>query len=177
MHLIVSADAAPTELLDMTADDKANCSFDEVFAFDRTVSRLLEMRSVEYISRVTRPQGVDFMDIVLMDQSLMDPNALFREIWNHYSYHCEVVDNKVVDTISRDDVRAAMKDVMLYASIKQPLLFESIIKNFDNNIAISDVGNSINQLLDAKMPTSAPRFTNEDFCQMIGPILTLLKNN
>ena len=174
----MTADATPTELLDMTVDEKANCPFDEVFAFDRTVSRLLEMRSVEYISRVTRPYGVDFIEGLVMDQSIVGPDNLFREIWNHYSYHCEVVDNQMTaDTISRDNVRAAVKDVLLYASIKQPLLFESIIKNFDSNIAISEVGNSINQLLEAKMPTSATRFTNDDFYQMIRPILTLLKNN
>ena len=174
----MTADTAPTELLDMTPDEKASCPFDEVFAFDRTVSRLLEMRSVEYISRVTSLHGVDFIESLVQDQSIVGPDNLFREIWNHYSYHCEVADNKMVDTISRDNVRAAVKDLLLYSSIKQPLLFESIMKNFDSkNITIYDARNSINLLLDAKMPTSALRFTNEGFGQMIRPILTLLKNN
>ena len=35
-------------LLQLSAEEKASCPFDEVFAFDRTVSRLLEMQSEPY---------------------------------------------------------------------------------------------------------------------------------
>ena len=46
----VLAEKSPLELLNVSADEKSQCVHDEVFAFDRTVSRLLEMQSEEYCS-------------------------------------------------------------------------------------------------------------------------------
>jgi len=47
--LVVHAAAEPDKLLTTGGDSAAN--FDEIFAFDRTVSRLVEMGGVEYLGR------------------------------------------------------------------------------------------------------------------------------
>jgi cell division protein ZapE len=50
-NVVVSilAPASPIDLLQVSADDKKNAVYDEVFAYDRTVSRLLEMSSLPYL--------------------------------------------------------------------------------------------------------------------------------
>ena len=50
-NVIVSilAPSSPSDLLQISADDRKNAVYDEVFAFDRTVSRLLEMSSLPYL--------------------------------------------------------------------------------------------------------------------------------
>lgn len=44
------ADAPPLQLLSVTPEERQACPFDEIFAFDRTVSRLLEMQSEQYLA-------------------------------------------------------------------------------------------------------------------------------
>ena len=41
VSLVLLAEAQPTLLLQLSAEEKASCPFDEIFAFDRTVSRYL----------------------------------------------------------------------------------------------------------------------------------------
>jgi predicted ATPase len=55
VRLVVLAAAPPTSLLDLSPEDKAASPFDEVFAFDRTVSRLLEMQSEAYRAARAEP--------------------------------------------------------------------------------------------------------------------------
>jgi hypothetical protein len=55
VRLVVLADALPPALLYLTVEEKAHCAFDEVFAFDRTVSRLLEMSSEAYAVERAHP--------------------------------------------------------------------------------------------------------------------------
>jgi hypothetical protein len=54
VKVVILADETPLKLLQLTAEDKASSSFDEIFAFDRTVSRMLEMQSVSYFEAATR---------------------------------------------------------------------------------------------------------------------------
>lgn len=54
VKVVILADETPLKLLQLTAGDKASSSFDEIFAFDRTVSRMLEMQSVSYFEAATR---------------------------------------------------------------------------------------------------------------------------
>ena len=48
-QLFVLADAMPQELLALTAEERKSAVHDELFAFDRTASRLLEMQSESYV--------------------------------------------------------------------------------------------------------------------------------
>ena len=48
-QLFILADAMPLDLLELSEETRRNTTFDEVFAFDRTVSRLLEMQSESYV--------------------------------------------------------------------------------------------------------------------------------
>jgi len=50
-NVVVSmlAPASPVDLLQISVDEKKNAVYDEVFAYDRTVSRLLEMSSLPYL--------------------------------------------------------------------------------------------------------------------------------
>ena len=48
-QLFVLAEAAPLDLLSITADERKSSIHDELFAFDRTASRLLEMQSESYV--------------------------------------------------------------------------------------------------------------------------------
>lgn len=45
----VLADAEPLDLLELTEDERSRSTKDEIFAFDRTISRLLEMQSSSYV--------------------------------------------------------------------------------------------------------------------------------
>lgn len=47
--LIISADAPVESLFVADATDKSSSAIDEIFAWDRTVSRLMEMQSQEYL--------------------------------------------------------------------------------------------------------------------------------
>jgi cell division protein ZapE len=62
-RVIFLADAGPFELLQVSDAEKQSSTHDEMFAFDRTVSRLLEMQSSEYWSSCSqsRPVGVDYL--------------------------------------------------------------------------------------------------------------------
>ncbi|KAF4668311.1 Lactation elevated protein 1 [Perkinsus chesapeaki] len=59
--LVCSAAAEPGALFSITDEDRANSAFDEVFAWDRTVSRLMEMQSGEYLSEHARKLSADEM--------------------------------------------------------------------------------------------------------------------
>jgi predicted ATPase len=50
-RVVLFADAEPAELLQISAEDKATSQYDEHFAFDRAISRILEMQSDEWIDK------------------------------------------------------------------------------------------------------------------------------
>ena len=55
VKVVILAEETPLKLLQLTAEDKAGGgAFDEIFAFDRTVSRLLEMQSVSYFEAAAK---------------------------------------------------------------------------------------------------------------------------
>jgi predicted ATPase len=80
--LVCTASKDPYTLFSWTeADEKAGV-MDEIFAWDRTVSRLVEMQSIKYLSQVSRNlEAEDFIsqfDLV----SLSDEDLL--ELWRRY---------------------------------------------------------------------------------------------
>jgi len=62
-QLFVLADAMPSKLLELTAEERKSSMHDELFAFDRTASRLLEMQSESYVRacEVKHLSGIDWL--------------------------------------------------------------------------------------------------------------------
>lgn len=65
--IFILAETDVMRLLDVADEEKASCPFDEVFAFDRTVSRLLEMQSGSYLinARKKRPRELEKVRSIL----------------------------------------------------------------------------------------------------------------
>jgi predicted ATPase len=53
-RLICTADREPYTLFEVAEAEKENTTMDEIFAWDRTVSRLIEMQSVKYQTQIAR---------------------------------------------------------------------------------------------------------------------------
>jgi len=80
--LVILADADPISLFTVTEDERATSVADEIFAWDRTVSRLLEMQSVKYLSEQARAiDGEQFLGQFDM-QALTDDDL--EEMWRRY---------------------------------------------------------------------------------------------
>jgi len=62
-QLFVLADAMPLELLAISAEERKSAVHDELFAFDRTASRLLEMQSESYVRacEMKHSSGIDWL--------------------------------------------------------------------------------------------------------------------
>jgi len=93
--LVVLADTPPTQLLILSPEEKAT-PHDEIFAFDRTVSRLLEMQSQSYVTaaKESRPGELQALRQVLVggggvgQVSTVVPSSLkslhINAIWSMY---------------------------------------------------------------------------------------------
>ncbi len=92
----------------------------QVFAFDRTVSRLLEMQSVDYVRCCleTRPFGKEFVANILGNTPHVKHKEI-EELWNHYrigskdeigaSHHNGTVDGK--QYLHADSYLVALSDI------------------------------------------------------------------
>ena len=91
VSLSIMAAEPPLRLLQLSAEEKRVSVHDEVFAFDRTVSRLLEMQSEKYVhaAKAKRPRELDILRSVIKkerDKStgcVVDMSGL-RAIWSYY---------------------------------------------------------------------------------------------
>jgi hypothetical protein len=72
----------PISLFQVSEEDKKNTAFDEVFAWDRTVSRLLEMQSVKYLTDVARSLDAEEFLGQFAVRSLTDEDM--KEMWRRY---------------------------------------------------------------------------------------------
>lgn len=82
IKLVCTADRDPLTLFEFSEDDKRTSTFDEIFAWDRTASRLIEMQSVKYLSEVMRiMDGEQFLGQFSLS-SLADDDML--EMWRRY---------------------------------------------------------------------------------------------
>jgi len=89
VSLSVMAMEPPLQLLQLSDDEKKTSVHDEVFAFARTVSRLLEMQSEDYSHavKVKRPRELDILRSVIRkdnsDCAVVDTEGL-RTIFSYY---------------------------------------------------------------------------------------------
>jgi len=80
--VVCTADIDPINLFECSEDDKKNGTFDEVFAWDRTVSRLIEMQSTKYLSENCRLiDGEQFLGQFNLT-ALSDDDV--HEMWRRY---------------------------------------------------------------------------------------------
>lgn len=80
--VILTADRDPITLFEVSEAERADGTFDEVFAWDRTVSRLTEMQSTKYLSEAARTMGgSDFLNQFNV-RSLSDEDM--KEMWMRY---------------------------------------------------------------------------------------------
>lgn len=99
-RVVILAAAAPIQLLQISEAEKAQSLYDEVFAFDRTISRLLEMQSAEYIksAMLSRKIGSMFLESLGVRLKSLDIHHTrtsgiseaemadkFRRIWEEYN--------------------------------------------------------------------------------------------
>lgn len=101
--LVCTADLEPYTLFSLSEEEKRNSTFDEVFAWDRTVSRLIEMQSVKYLSEVTRLMSSDeFLGQFDLAALLEDEK---KELWRRYDFD----DSGCLD---RQKVRVMFEDIL-----------------------------------------------------------------
>jgi hypothetical protein len=88
--LFVLSEGPPLEILKLTEAEKKSSSFDEVFAFDRTLSRLLEMQSTPYVDAWSKSfvTGEEFLtNIFKSDSNIEQALNLFKDA-EEKSGHC-----------------------------------------------------------------------------------------
>jgi len=80
--LVCTAARDPISLFEFPEDDKKNSTFDEIFAWDRTASRLIEMQSTKYLSVTSRLiDGEQFLGQFNLT-ALSDDDV--HEMWRRY---------------------------------------------------------------------------------------------
>jgi len=101
--LVCTADRDPITLFEVSEDEKRNSNFDEIFAWDRTASRLIEMQSVKYLSEVTRSMdGEQFLGQFKLS-SLFEDDLL--EMWRRY-------DRDDSGHIDQAELRIMLEDIL-----------------------------------------------------------------
>jgi hypothetical protein len=121
--VLVLAAMPPTQLLQITEAEKAKSLYDEVFAFDRTVSRLIEMQSAEYLQTATSSRrvgssflesvaGVKLRSLTVQQQATTTDRALlattaFNRIWEEYNLNYD----DETSTLSQADMVVLLHDL------------------------------------------------------------------
>lgn len=101
--LVCTADRDPVRLFEVSAEDKTNSTFDEVFAWDRTVSRLIEMQSVKYLSELARTLDGDQFLGQFNFKALTDEDI--TEMWRRY-------DKDDSGAMDAKEVRFMLEDIL-----------------------------------------------------------------
>lgn len=161
--LIMTANAKPTDLLQQSKDERQTAVFDEIFAFDRTISRLLEMQSVSYLKSTTSKflQGLDYVenimnkylskssysyqskDKVSSSQEDSDNNSIKSEItsrlWDYYYIPCQYSDYKMLPTLSNEIFDIALRDILIIMKIRNPNQLQVLYYKYEIREPISNI--------------------------------------
>jgi len=101
--LVCTAALDPMNLFEIPEAEKKTSTFDEVFAWDRTVSRLIEMQSVKYLGEAARQlPGEEFLGQFDLTSLLEDDK---RELWRRY-------DHDDSGTLNQTKVRVMFEDLL-----------------------------------------------------------------
>lgn len=102
IRLICLAETDALNLFAVTEEEKETSTFDEVFAWDRTVSRLTEMQSSEYLTVWARVmEGLEFLEQYDLESLSGDD---ISDLWIHY-------DQDGSGEIDMDEFRELMEDI------------------------------------------------------------------
>jgi len=100
--LVCTAGASPIELFTVSDEDRKTSTADEIFAWDRTVSRLSEMQSYEYLSQWAREmEGAQYLSMYQL--SALDDDAV-EDVWMRYG-------NTTSGIVGKDEIRKMLGDV------------------------------------------------------------------
>jgi len=103
VKLVCTAAREPFTLFEVAEEESGNTAFDEIFAWDRTVSRLIEMQSVEYLSAWLRDvDGEQFLSQLELTSLTEDD---ISDLWTRY-------DKDGNGTIDQEECRIMLEDVM-----------------------------------------------------------------
>jgi len=125
--LICTAADDPIKLFHVTEEEKAVATFDEIFAWDRTVSRLIEMQSDKYLKGVARSFTADEFLGQYKIQSLTDEDL--KEFWLRY----DVDDN---GTLDMKELEVLLTDLLEKQKGHRNLtteVFETCVSMIDSN--------------------------------------------
>jgi len=101
--LVCTADREPYTLFSVKPEEKENSTFDEIFAWDRTVSRLIEMQSVKYLGEhVKNMDGEQFLAQYNF-MSLSDDDL--KDMWRRY-------DRDDSGDIDKHELRILLEDLL-----------------------------------------------------------------
>lgn len=101
--LVCTAGNDPIHLFKFTEDEQKNSVYDEIFAWDRTASRLIEMQSTKYLSESARIiDGEQFLGQFNL-MSLSDDDLL--EMWRRY-------DRDDSGEIDEGELRLMLEDIL-----------------------------------------------------------------
>jgi len=101
--LVCTAEVDPIKLFYVTEEDKATSVADEIFAWDRTVSRLVEMQSAKYLSEAARNiDGEQFLGQFKLTSLTEDD---LDEMWRRY-------DRDDNGTLDPEEVRHMLEDIL-----------------------------------------------------------------
>jgi protein AFG1 len=111
VKLVVLAEAEPADLLPSPADvlaGKAHSKMnvpDELFAFDRTVSRLMEMRTHYYLSQTWGSHATPGKDLLIQFEGQVMDTDMLERLWQRYDLDCN-------GSLDKDELLCLMRDVM-----------------------------------------------------------------
>jgi len=154
VKLVCTATKDPLTLFQVSAEESKNTAFDEIFAWDRTASRLIEMQSVEYLSEWLRDVDGEQFLAQLELTTLTDDDIL--DLWTRY-------DADDSGSIDLDECRIMLQDVMEVTQSHRhvsddliSMMFEKMDSNHDELISREEFTSHLKEFgLIIKRSTSA----------------------
>jgi len=103
IKLVCTAADDPIQLFFVSEEEKKTSTFDEVFAWDRTVSRLMEMQSTKYLGEAARSMDAEQFLGQYKLSALTDEDML--EMWRRY-------DADENDQLDMSELRSLLEDLL-----------------------------------------------------------------
>lgn len=167
--VFVLAAVPPLKLLQITDEEKAKSLYDEVFAFDRTVSRLIEMQSAEYLKAValSRKIGASYLQSIGAKLRSLDvqqtDNAdinlhikLFNQIWQEYNVNFD----DETSTLRKADLVVLLHD-LFYSYFMAMQIKQTIV---EQTMVTTSFSNFVSSVFD---DTKLNEWSQSDFCALL----------